>query len=205
MKYLKVILAVIMIFLLCACSKSEFVNLSAFIDDYCAHTQKSELKFEDFSFNYEGDFTNYFTYIDAGESSVLLTLSADKSLKIVSCKVLISKIDSDGKAKSVTEEERTCFLKVLKATLFSFCRFSDEEADALLNDFSLQDKESYSKLGELTKVQDNFSFSYCSTSVAGEMRITNTFLKEVKPTEKPESKPYFAEVTDIRTETVPLK
>lgn len=205
MKYLKLILSLIMIFTVCACSKGEFCTLTSFIDDFCSYIDTKTLQLEDFRISYNNDNTNYYTFIAADECELLLSIDCDKSGKVFACKLLAGKIDSTGKTKSLSIGERMCFTDTLEIIIQSFCRFNKDKAENLLKEFSLYDEQSYSKQGELTKTDGNFRFVYYSTSLMSEMIITNTHLKETVPTEKPESKPYFAQTPSVRTETVPLR
>ena len=194
-----------MIISLCACSSSEFIDLSAFIDNYCEYYGKNELCFEDFTFTHSESSANYCAYFETDGGNILLSITSDEKDKISSCRVLTSKLDKNGKAKAITDDEMQGFLKVLRGTIYAFCHFQNDRIDSLLKEFSLNEKQSYSKQGELTKNEDAFHFVYYSTSLMSEMIITNERLSEVLPTEKPESKPYFAEAESIRTQTVPLR
>ena len=54
-------------------------------------------------------------------------------------------------------------------------------------------KNFYTKEGELTLKRGNFYFVYYSTDLISRVIVSNTYLKKIEATEKPVSKPYYAE------------
>ena len=73
-----------------------------------------------------------------------------------------------------------------------------------MNEFSLYEKDTYSRQGELYKIDEKFSFVYYSDSFVCDFIISDTYLVEEENTEKPVSKPLYGNTTNIRGETEPL-
>lgn len=199
MKYLKLIVPVIALTLLVSCSKSSFLDLSVFLYNY-NKCSTSNITLEDFTFEIQSQGIKYSLFID----ELLLDITCNEENKISEVKALIAKTDENGKAIVFTEKEKALFYETLTYCIMSFCCYSEDEAQKLLNEFSLNNTDTLNSTGELSKNTDMFRFVYYSTELMSEMMISNTVLKPTESTSKPESKPYFAEITSIRTETVPL-
>ncbi len=199
MKYIKLTIPFIALAFLVSCAKSSFLDLSVFIYNFNNQSAK-ELSIEDFSFVFTENETEASTVID----NMLLSVTSDSKGKITKIKLLVSKIDNDGNKKVISKEDVNSFYNLMADCIVSFCYLSESESFAILNEFSLSSAETFSKTGELCKDTDSFRFVYYSTEIMSEMVIYNTVLKEVESTERPESKPYFADITSVRTETVPL-
>lgn len=196
MKYLKMIIVLILISLLTACSKSSFMDLSVFIYNFNNASQQ-KIAFTDVTFETLDGITEYQVFVD----SLLICLTADESNKIFKVKLFMLK--SEDETKNITQENANDFTETLKNVIMSFCSYTEEQAKLLIQEFSLDKNDTLRLNGELSKDTDMFKFVYFSNELANEMIIYNTALKEVESTKKPESRPYFAEVTSIRTETVP--
>lgn len=200
MKYIKIIIPFIALAFLVSCAKSNFIDLSVFTYNFNSQSE-TELNIEDFSFVLNESETEYSVVID----NMLLNITADSKGKINRIKLLISKIDDNGNKKAITQNEAHLFYNLMADCVSAFCYFSKDDSFALLDEFSLSSAETFNQTGELCKDTDSFRLVYYSTELMSEMIVYNTALKETESTEKPESKPYFADIPSVRTETVPLK
>lgn len=195
---------ILMVFsLLSACSSENFMDLSVFIRcfDY-----EEELTAEDF-IGQKDENGNYifYTFFEEEESTVMLKLICNSENKIDEVRIYLPKTDENAKEKAVTTEDISLFTEVTASAIKAFTYYSDEDAESILKEMCLYEKNSYKNEGELTKEKDNFYFIYLSSYLGSEVMIYNTYLKKVDPTEKPESKPMFGDTTNIRTETVALE
>ncbi len=199
MKFIKLIVPFVALSFLVACAKSSFLDLSVFTYNF-NNQSENKLAIEDFSFVSAENETEYSATLD----DMLLTVTADSKGKINKIKLLVSKIDNEGNKKAITKDEAYSFYNLMADCISSFCCYDKNESFSILNEFSLSNADAFNKTGELCKDTDSFRFVYYSTELMSEMVVYNTVLKEVETTEKPESKPYFADIPSIRTETVPL-
>lgn len=199
MKYIKLIVPFVTLSLLVACAKSSFLDLSVFTYNFNSQSE-NELAIEDFSFVSNENETVY----SAEVHNMLLTVTADSKGKINKIKLLVSKIDNNGNKKTITANDAHSFYNLMADLIFAFCYYSKNESFSLLDEFSLSSADTFNQTGELCKDAEMFRFVYYSTELMSEMMVYNTVLKEPESTEKPESKPYFADIPSVRTETVPL-
>ncbi len=179
MRYFKVPLCLILIIMLTACSKSQFMDLSGFIDNY-NEVSDSDIDFTDFIYT-TGESREFKLIKD----NVLLTLKEAPDGKISECRVMMTKLSENGEQSKNISTDSKKFLSILKNTLEAFCSYDMYTAEALIGEFSLGELSAFLKEGELTKTQDNFYFIYYSTPVVCQMMIYNTYLKEIEPTKKP--------------------
>ena len=179
MKTLKIGLCFLIILLFSACSKGEFRNIISFTDSY-NNLSDYNLKLDDFIVQ-GNEYTAFF------ENCVLLHLKEDENNKINICRVVAEKSSlSDNQTKNI-------FIKTVRNTILAYCDFTSEEAEKIIESFNFNDDEMFIKTGELTTHKDNFYFIYYANEITCEMRIINTYIKDIDPTEKPVSKPYFGE------------
>ncbi len=182
MRYFKVPLCLILIIMLTACSKSQFMDLSGFIENY-NKVADSEITFTDFIYT-TGESREFKLIKD----NVLLTLKEATDGKISECRVMMTKLSENGEQSKNISTDSKNFLFILKNTLEAFCSYDRYSAEALIGEFSLNELSGFLKEGELTKKQDNFYFVYYSTPLVCQVMIYNTYLTEIEPTKKPVSR-----------------
>ncbi len=192
-KAIPIIIIIASFFTLTACSRSEFMDLGGFVYNF-NKVSDEEIELEDVYFYDEGGVRTFETFIE-DEVLIKLTMREDK---IETVKVAIIKIREKGAIQILSSETLTDFISAAKSSIIAFCGYSREEAENLLNEFGLYDKETYKKEGELTKTKGKNHFVYLSNSLVNEVIIYNTFLFDVPKTEKPESKPLFGKTTNLR-------
>lgn len=179
MKALKFGLCFFIIVSFSACSMGEFRNIISFIDSYNSCSDNT-LSLSDFSFK-DNEYTAFL------ENYIMLSLTEDENDKITLCRIVMPESEAQS------SKTRDDFRKTLRDVIVSYCGFKTEEAEAVIEAFSLGDDEVFLKKGELTMRMDNFYFICYANEITFEMRIINTYLNETEPTEKPVSKPYYGE------------
>lgn len=170
-----------------SCGKTEFMNMYSFTENY-SRTSNSNLSLSDFYFQSPGADVCTAVLGDEGDE-VLLSLKIDVD-QIIN-KVTISLIkQADKPTKS---EQLDLFRKTLSNTLQAFCNYDNDYINDILSAFSLKKDKTFTQTGELTLKKDNFYFVYYSTDIICQLMIYNTYLQKIEPTQKPVSKPYYAE------------
>lgn len=182
MRCFKLLLCLILIITLTACSKSQFMDLSGFIENY-NEVAEDEIAFTDFIYA-PGENREYKLIRD----NILLTLKEAPDGKICECRVMMTKLTKNGEQSKNISTDSKNFLYILKNTLQTFCFYDRYSAEALMGEFSLGEPSSLLKEGELTKKHDNFYFVYYSTPLVCQVMIYNTYLTEIEPTSKPGSR-----------------
>ncbi len=181
MRTLKISLCFFIIISFVSCSKGEFINIVSFVDSY-NELSDSAFSLSDFIISDEAE-TEY-TVIT---NDVIMSLKEDDDGKIYMCRILIKKGTENY------EQQTENFRQELKLTIMTYCNYTYKETEDVINTLSLNDKTTFSKSGELTLKKDNFCFVYYSNEISSEVRIINTYLQKIEPTEKPESKPFYGE------------
>ncbi len=199
----KVILAnaLIFILLLTSCSKSEFVNLAGFTEDYSNYE-----KLEPQSFVYyvdENSNTVYQSIIEEANEKILLSLHSKDGNRLYECRVTMSKVDKKGKKKELSNIINNLFSKVCINTVSSFTGKSQVESNEIVSQLGVLEKCGKFENTESVKEIDNFVFILLTDEICSELVVKNKWFCEIETTQKPENKNNFAEVTSIRTETVP--
>ncbi|MBQ7294690.1 MAG: hypothetical protein IJW86_00685 [Clostridia bacterium] len=182
MRHFRLPFCLILIIMLTACSKSQFMDLSGFVASY-NEVADSDIDLTDFIFIQQE--SREFKLING---NVLLTLKEAPDGKIMECRVMMTKLNEKGEQSENISADSKKFLSILKNTLQTFCSFDRYAADAIIGEFSLGELSSFLKEGELTKQQGNFYFVYYSTPLVCQVTVYNTYLSEIEPTEKPVSK-----------------
>ena len=186
--------------LLTACSQSRFMDLGGFVYNF-NRVSDEEIEFEDvYIYNDEND-SVYEIFL--GETEVVLKLIAEAD-QIKQVRIAMAKVNEKGEAVNIDVETIRTFIKTAENTIRAWCSFDEEKAKALMNEFSLYEKDTYSRQGELYKIDEKFSFVYYSDSFVCDFIISDTYLVEEENTEKPVSKPLYGNTTNIRGETEPL-
>ena len=200
--FIKLLCLLLSFSVLTACSQSRFMDLGGFIYSF-NRVSDEEIEFEDvYIYNDEAD-TVYEIFIGENESSVVLKLIEENGM-IKQVRIAMAKVDQNGETKIPDAETISCFINTAESTIRAWCNFDKEKARALMNEFSLFEKTTYTKQGELFKTEDKFRFIYYSDYFVCDLMITDGYLVEVENTEKPVSKPLYGNTTNIRSETEPL-
>ena len=187
---------------LTACSKEQFINIISFTEGFNEASVGLKIDYGDYVIDKDNVFNVFFP---PENSTVLLRLFENEKGRVEKCSVTIGKYDSQGKQKRINTEEYNLFLSVIKATVMSYTRYSENEAEQLMKQFLLYDSTTIKKQGEMNKTQNEFHFVYYSNSLVSMFTVTNTWLCEIPETEKPESKPYFGATPNTYGESIKLK
>lgn len=182
MRYLKATVCFLLIIMLTACQKSQFMDLSGFIYNY-NKTSEDEIDLTDFFFA-EGSIREFKMICD----NTLLTLKEAPDGKISECRVMMTKLNESGVQRNDINVSSEEFLSILKNTLMAYCHYDENSARELMNEFLLNEPDTFIKEGELTKRQGEYYFVYYSTQLVCQMMIYNTYLTEIEPTQKPKTK-----------------
>ena len=181
MRYLKVLLCFAVIVTLTACSSGRFMDLSGFVYNYNKVSAQS-VELTDFFMYYEDK--NDFSLL---KDNILLTVCHNAGGSIEQCRIMMLKKDENGNTADISTDAKS-FAAMFKNTLQSYCGFDLTTAEKITEEFSLSDLQTYLKEGELTKTQDRFYFVFYSDSLACQMSIYDTYLKEIESTKKPSVK-----------------
>ena len=193
----KISLCFFILWLFASCGNQEFYNILSFTDKY-SEISDSTLNISDFSF-IESDNTRYTAVLGSNNNEVLLTLKCSHSGNIEEADA--SLVKENGKIP--TPEQADLFRMILINTLMTYCNYDNFSAKEILSALNLIDDTTLLKEGELTLKKGNFYFVYYSTSQISQVKIYNTYLKKIETTEKPVSRPYFAEDFIIKEKETP--
>ncbi len=197
MKMFKIILCFFIILFLVACGNSEFMNLYSFTENY-NRISNSNLSISDFYF--QNPESPSFTAIlgDYG-NEVLLTLENENTDIIEKVSVSLAK----EKNKTPTNEQLERYKEILRNVLATYCCYDKDSVEDIISAFSLNNNKTFEQIGELTLKKDNFYFVYYSNEIISQVIIYNTYLHKIEPTEKPVSKPYYAEDFIVKEKETP--
>lgn len=188
--------------LLTACSQNRFMDLGGFVYNF-NYVSENKIDFEDiYSYTDEGDRV-FEVFIDDEDPSVVLKLLTEND-RIKQIRIAVAKRDENGKKITPSVETLSAFTQTVKSAVRAYCAFDESRADTIIKEFSLYEKNTYSKVGELSKNEENFNFTYYSDSFVCDMIISDNYLLITEKAEKPESKPAFGNTTNVRKETEPL-
>lgn len=197
MKVFKIILCFFIIISFVSCGTNEFYNISAFVDKY-NKTGNPQIKISDFYF--QSSKGNKYTAVFGNEGDeVLMTLKCSNSENIQ--EVNISIIKENNNFSSMQQSE--LFRNILLNTICTYCSYNTQTVSDIITDFKLTDDITLQKEGELTLKRDNFYFVYYSTKHISQFMIYNTYLHKIEATEKPVSKPYYAEDFIVKEKETP--
>lgn len=195
MKIIKIVLCFFIILSFASCGKSEFMNLYAFTENY-NEVSESKINLTDFYFQNPQNFS-YTAVLGSSDNEVLLTLKSEKSDIIEEIEVSVVK----SKTKSPDNIQIELFREILNNVLKAYCNYDDNKIKDIITSFKLDDYQTYIKQGELTLKKENFYFVYYSTELISQVKIYNTYLHKIEPTEKPVSKPYYGEDFIVKEKT----
>lgn len=189
--------------LLTSCSHSEYLDFASFVNNY---NQNETLEFENF-ISYpdeqEGK-TIYSCPLKNGNNTVLLTLVADNASRIEQCRITLAKCTENGEKNAPDENSKELFKKSCINTVSAFTYETPEISEKMLADFDFSKIDKADSF-EQTKGEGSYYCILLTNELATEFIIKNKWLCEIEETQKPENKNDFAENTNIRTETVPLR
>lgn len=200
-KLFVIILSISATLLISACAREEFIDLSGFSKAF----DYQSLSPESFYVEESGENLAYFTFFHREKSAVMLKLISEKNNKISEIRIYLPKYDENASKRKVASNDIYLFTEVSLSALKAFTGYSEEISEIILSELQLYKIEAYKNKGELTKAKENYYFVYHSSNLGCELVITDTYLKDIPETEKPESRPMFGDIPDLRTETVPLK
>ena len=187
MKVFRIILCFFIIFSLVSCGKNEFHNLYSFIDSY-NDISRETIYISDFFFDSASP-VKYTAVIGEEGNEIALEIDCDNSGNIY--RIKISVIKNENIRPDYTQIRN--FGNVSRNTLLAYCQFNENECEDILNLLGLNNTDTINKEGELTLRKENYYFVYYSTQLLSQLMIYNTYLHQIEPTEKPVSKPYYAE------------
>ena len=181
MRYLKVPLCLMMIILLSGCTKSRFMDLSGFVENYNTLGEEN-IALTDFIYR-QGDDREYKLIKD----NILITLKQAPDRKIKECRVMLMKLDERGNVSESLSQDGEIFVAEVIKLLQAYCAYDRYTAEKLAGELSLVNGADLMKQGELTKKQDNFYIVYYSTSLVSQIMIYDTYLTEIETTKKPKT------------------
>lgn len=184
MKPFKIILCFLILLTVASCGKNELMNIFAFTEIYNEYSDDS-ISISDFYFQ-KGSENTCTAFVGNG---LLLTLKCDEDDSINEVRLSLVK----DKSQTVTPQQTEDFSSILLNLICAYCSYNVSEAESVISALALNKNESFIKEGELTLKKDNFYFVYYSTSSISQIMIYNTYIYDVEVTDKPVSKPYYAE------------
>ena len=197
MKLFKISLCFFILLIFASCGNHEFYNLSSFADKY-SKVSDSSIDISDFYFSEIKD-SEYTAVLGEDGCEILLTLQCGQSDNIEEANVSVIKENEQP------PDAKHCqlFRQTLINTLITYCNYDNYTANDILTSFNLTDDSSFAEEGELTLKKGNFYFVYYSTNQISQVKIYNTYLRKIEATQKPVSKPYFAEDFIIKEKETP--
>ncbi len=179
-----------------ACTLQNYKDFSGIISRFENTRFLNDHGFSDFE--KQADDGVYISYLDFEENTIMLKLTEDENAFISSIEIYLPKTDSTGSKKIITKNQITQFFNMAADITLAFLDVDYNEAEEIISALGLKNEATYSSTGEITLTKDNFRFVFFSTDLGCELEITDTFIKEIVTTHKPESKPAFWETTRIR-------
>lgn len=203
-KLSKLLLCLVLLLALCACSENGMANIVLFAERYNA-SGGEKLSYSLMSAVERENVTEYSfvsSFDEAGEKKVLVKAFANESKKLFECRLVISK--TDGKSKvTLTEADIYRFIASCEKTFCAFSGFDREKSRGVIS--ALEIRENCSSSCEKTVCEGEYYVVFLSNEVCLEVMFRNTYLKKIEETQKPESRAVYDMTTNIRTETVPHK
>lgn len=185
-----------------ACSKNQFMDLGGFVYAFNRVSDK-EIEFEDVYVYTDGNDGVFEIFFDDENSNVVMKLITEND-RIKQIRIAVARVDDNSRPVVPSLETVRNFIRITDSAIRAYCRFGEGEAESVLQKFGLLNMESYSKDGELTLNEGDFSFIYHADSFVCDFMISNVFLNKTETTEKPQSKPAYGNTTNVRGETTPL-
>ncbi len=201
MKKITALLVAVAVLSLTACKSEEFCNLVSFTQNFNENSQLYSLSHENYIIENNNTF---YAFFPQDEPVVVLKLQENEQGKLEKVSVTLGKYDSGAKIRALSEKDNAVFYEVIKTAVAAFTNFESEECKSICDEFFLSDLNTIKKQGEMNKTQNAYHFVYYSNSLVSMFTVTNTWLCEVEKTEKPESKPYFGNTTNLNGESIKL-
>ena len=187
------------------CTQGEFCNPELFAERY-NELSVNEIRVEDY---FGEDTKNGRVYVfeadEADGVKTVIRLFTDYQGRISECRIIISKLDENGKPVFVTSAAKTAFYEASVAAVCAFSGANEEEVEKTLAELLAENELSEKKTVERTSALGSQWLVFLSNEVVSEVVIYNKWLFKIEETLKPESKVAFDKTTNIRTETVPHK
>lgn len=205
-RFLKIILPILLaLLLLSACTQGEFCNPELFLERFY-EISGTEIKTENLIGTEDGDSKSYlFEAAEADEIKTVIKLFFDAQGRISECRVIISKLDKNGKPLLLTSPAKEAFLESAKVAACAFDTDIKEKVDGIFESLFTLDELGDSKTTERNAEYGHRRYVYLSNEVVSEVVIYNAWLCPAEETLKPESKAAFDKTTNVRTQTVPHK
>ena len=197
MKMFKIILCFFIILFFVSCGNQEFYNISSFIDKY-NNISSYSIDISDFHLT-SPDSPQYTAVLGSYSNEILLSLKSNNANDIEEINLSLIK----ESAKNIPQEQVDFFISSIIYTLMTYCNFEYSNACEIIESFNLTNFNTLQKEGELTLKKGNFYFIYYSTNLICQFKVYNTYLKQIETTEKPVSKPYYAEDFIIKDKETP--
>lgn len=195
----------IIIMIFNGCTQGEFCNPELFAKRY-RNLSGNEISPESFiGTDFEDKKLYLFEAAQTDGITTLVKLFTDRQGRIAECRIVISKLDENGKPVLLTSAAREAFFESSKNVASALSGEDKEKTADLLCE--LLDIEELSKTENVEKAAEHGSqrYVYVSNEVVSEIVIYNKWLCKAEETQKPESKVAFDKTTNVRTETVPHK
>lgn len=205
-RILKIILPVLFFcFLLVGCSKGEFCNPELFFERFSA-LSGNEIKTESLVTT-ESEGARVYLFEAAQEDNIktVIKLFSDSQGRIFECRVIISKLDENGKPILLTSKAKEAFLKAAKQAACALDASLKENADEIFSELFTLDEVSSTNTAEKNAEHKKQRYVFLSNEAVSSVVIYNAFLCPTEETRKPESKAAFDKTTNVRTQTVPHK
>ena len=187
MKMFKISLCFFIILCFVSCGRNEFCNIYSFVDSYNSITP-DKISVSDFYFDIPHS-SQYTAVLGKTEEEITIEIISSPDSSIEELKISLIK----NKSITPSQQQIADFTEILRNSLYSYCGYNEAECANIVNTFELSSNETYTKEGELTLKRGNFYFVYYSTDLISRVIVSNTYLKKIEATEKPVSKPYYAE------------
>ena len=175
------------VLLLGGCSKSSFMDISAFTDYYNRISEQGRISLEDYSFK-NG---RYSLVMTEGTTTMLMSIEALETGKIDEIRLLIPKVNECGEAVAVTRADAELFSSKLKRILEAYTDFTYSECEEIISSMGLTNEKVYNSVGELTFTKRDWHTVYYSTELTSFFSVYNIHLHPTEKTEKPPSRPAF--------------
>ena len=200
----KLLLCLVLLLALCACSENETANIALFAERYNA-SGGEKLSYSLMSAVERENVTEY-SFVsssdEAGGKKVLVKVFANENKKLFECRLVISKTDGKNKV-TLTEADIDRFINSCEKTFCAFSGFGEEKSRSVIS--ALEIRENCSSPCEKTVREGEYYVVFLSNEVCFEVMFCNTYLKKIEETQKPESRAVYDMTTNTRTETVPHK
>ena len=188
--------------LLSACVRAEMTDVVSF----CKHTktpQSAALSLTDCLLENEGGERRFFwSFVDG----LALRLICTEDGRIVQCRVLLQRLQTDGSPFAVTPQRVDAFCALCARACAALEEITEAQTQTVFETLKLRDTTTYAAMGASALFDGGGFFArLVSNDAQTVLELSNRWLAPQSEKQTPESVPAFDETTNIRTETVPLK